>query len=50
MIDRFHINDNQKSSSAINISQTMGLRKDMKKGGEILADGETVYKNGKWLG
>jgi len=24
--------------------------KDMKKGGEILADGETVYKNGKWLG
>jgi len=23
--------------------------KDMKKGGEIIADGETVYKNGKWL-
>jgi aminopeptidase len=23
--------------------------KDMKKGGEIVADGETVYKNGKWL-
>ncbi len=24
--------------------------KDMKKGGEIVADGKTVYKNGKWLG
>lgn len=24
--------------------------KDMKKGGEIIADGETVYKNGNWLG
>ena len=23
--------------------------KDMKKGGEIIADGITVYKNGKWL-
>ena len=23
--------------------------KDMKKGGEIIADGQTVYKNGKWL-
>ena len=23
--------------------------KDMKKGGEIIADGQTIYKNGKWL-
>ena len=23
--------------------------KDMKKGGEIIADGVTVYKNGKWV-
>jgi len=23
--------------------------KDMKKGGEIIADGQTVYKNGKWI-
>ena len=25
------------------------LWKDMKKDAEIIADGETIYKNGKWL-
>lgn len=23
--------------------------KDMKRGGEIIADGQTVYKNGRWI-
>lgn len=36
---------NAKNKSAIH----WDMIKDMKKDGEIIADGQTVYKNGKWL-
>ena len=50
MIEQSLNKHNQKARNlVINNLKTKRLWKDMKKGGEIIADGQTVYKNGKWL-
>ena len=53
LIEQFVGKHNQKSPTVISVLLAMRLRwdmiKDMKTDGEIVADGSTIYKNGKWL-